>query len=329
MLSDENNPAPWKEAEVVAGIFEKVLTPGARVDVDQLLPDLVTGDLRQCDVVVRYGCRPREFMAIVEVQRRGRKPEIGDFDGWVEKMRGVGANLLICVTSAGFPESIVNSVHKKHHGAVKLVTLADLESAQWPEFLLFRSLPFEECNFEVTGVRFVCDSRNAPADKMGPIAKTAAIFDLDGIGEMLNINDVVKSSNMLDSPHFVADGVIRRTTGRIPGDGRLWLRSASGRHPLLEIEVTLEVCKTVHVLEPAAMKYQGALEDGNDPVLLRFEATLKGGTLVATLTFQWDASQREFRTRADVLSAPAGIGPVAFRVFGTLVDESPRGTPTA
>lgn len=328
MLSDEKNPARSKESEIVAGIFEKILTPGARVNVDQLLPDLMTGDLRQCDVVVRYGCRPREFMAIVEVQRRGRKPEIGDFDGWVEKMRGVGANLLICVTSAGFPESIVNSVSKKHHGAVKLVTLADLESARWPEFLLFRSMPFEECNFDVTGVRAVFDSRNAPTDKMDPIAKTAPIYDLDGVGEMLSINDVVVASNVLNLPGFVADGVGRSTTARLPGGGRLWLRSASGRHPLLEIEVTLEVCKTVHVLEPAAMKYQGALEDGNDPVLLRFEAPLKGGTLVATLTFQWDASQREFRTRADVLSAPAGIGPVACRVFGTLVHESPRGTPT-
>ncbi len=49
----------------------------------------------------------RKHVTIVEVQKQNRKPTLNEFDGWIAKMKQVGANQLICVSEQGFPASIV------------------------------------------------------------------------------------------------------------------------------------------------------------------------------------------------------------------------------
>jgi len=112
--------------ERVAGLLERALAPGTTVHHDVNLPDLTNPPHeRQCDVVVTSGIPPRTTRTIVEVQRRGKKVEVGHFDGWVTKMRDVGAQHLVCVSATGFPASIIAKAARLGP-TVRLLTLKEI-----------------------------------------------------------------------------------------------------------------------------------------------------------------------------------------------------------
>lgn len=115
----------WKTAEHIAAMLEKAVSPDAMVQHNVFLPVIGRPNRkpRQCDVVVTYGKEPRTSRAIVEVQKRNRKPDITTFDGWVAKMREVGAQQLICVSEHGYPQSIIDKVALEIGPTVKLMTL--------------------------------------------------------------------------------------------------------------------------------------------------------------------------------------------------------------
>ncbi len=121
-----DNP-DWKSAEEIAAVLEEALVPTAKVEHDVRLPVIGKRRSRQCDVVITYGEHPRQTIAIVEVQKRRRKPEINTFHGWVQKMREVGAQHLICVSALGYPQSIIDEVQTQHGPTVRLLTLEELE----------------------------------------------------------------------------------------------------------------------------------------------------------------------------------------------------------
>lgn len=118
----------WKRIERIAAILEKALSPSAEVQHDVRLPVIgMEGQQRQCDVVITYGEPPREFLSIVEVQRRNSKPDINTFNGWVTKMEEVGAQQLICVSAKGYPLSIRRRVDERlGHRKVCLLTLEEI-----------------------------------------------------------------------------------------------------------------------------------------------------------------------------------------------------------
>ncbi|RAJ00478.1 hypothetical protein LX64_04184 [Chitinophaga skermanii] len=115
----------WKEAEYFVTQIEQAYAPDAVVKHNVMLPVIGEQRYRQCDVVIYIGKEPRATIFIVEVQKRGSKPDINTFNGWVEKMNEVGANGLICVSHVGFPESITSKVLNKIGPKVKLVTLRE------------------------------------------------------------------------------------------------------------------------------------------------------------------------------------------------------------
>lgn len=142
-----SDPA-WRIQEKVVAILERHLGQKADVRSDQYLPVLANRSRRprQCDIVIYEGEEPRQTISIVEVQKRKGKPKINDFDGWVGKMREVGAQHLICVSEAGFPDSI----EKKADAigpTVRLLTLSELEENQWP-------IPRTAWSSELTLVRY-------------------------------------------------------------------------------------------------------------------------------------------------------------------------------
>src|SRR5262245_34193638 len=117
----------WRMVERVVGLIEATLDPGATVEHDVNLPDLATpGHTRQCDVVVTTGPQHRRTRTIVEVQRRGKKAEVAHFDAWVAKMRAVGAQHLVCVSTAGYPSSVADKAAQLGP-TVRLATLKELE----------------------------------------------------------------------------------------------------------------------------------------------------------------------------------------------------------
>src|SRR5262245_11249284 len=121
-------PEPrWKTVEKVVAFLEKSLAPAANVRHDVHLPNLVTGNPEQFDVVVDAGEGPRMLRSVVEVQKRGKRVAPNDFRGWCKKREEVGAHRLICVSAEPFPKSIIDDVTKRLGPTVRLVRLRDLE----------------------------------------------------------------------------------------------------------------------------------------------------------------------------------------------------------
>jgi hypothetical protein len=130
----------WKKAENIAALIEKTISPDAHVQTNVQLPVLGTSRTRQCDVAIYFGNPPRQTIAIVEVQKRKRKPDITTFHGWLRKMQEVGAQQLFCVSALGYPKSIIDDVQSRIGPTVKLLTMEDLDSGD-------RTSPFTLAQF--------------------------------------------------------------------------------------------------------------------------------------------------------------------------------------
>ncbi|MHA1128647.1 MAG: hypothetical protein ACTSRN_06830 [Alphaproteobacteria bacterium] len=122
---------PGKLKEKVVTILERHIDQKAKVSCDVMMPVISNPALgkRQVDVLIETGTKDRPTRTIVEVQDRKSKPSRLEFDGWLEKMREVGAQHLMCVTSAGFPNSIVEKA-STIGPTVRLFTLEQLEEAR-------------------------------------------------------------------------------------------------------------------------------------------------------------------------------------------------------
>lgn len=97
----------WKDTEKIIAALESRISQDAAIEHNVIMKDL-TGDSdgRQCDIVIRSGVFPRETVTIVEVQDRKSQIDITTFDGFVTKMKSVGAQHLIVVSKREFPKSI-------------------------------------------------------------------------------------------------------------------------------------------------------------------------------------------------------------------------------
>jgi len=123
----------WKEIEKLATVIEQHLDPGATVKHDVKLPDLTdaTGKTkRQCDIVIETGPAHSRTRTIAEVQSRDSKPTILEFEGWLAKMRDVGAQHLLCISEKGFPASISRKA-ATWGPTVRLVTISAIEDGSW------------------------------------------------------------------------------------------------------------------------------------------------------------------------------------------------------
>lgn len=126
------NDPNWKKVEKVVARLEKSISPNARIEHNQYLPDLTSeGTTRQCDVVIYTGNSPRETLHIVEVQDRESPMKINEFDGFVTKMKTVGAQHLICVTKQNYSTTIINRA-KSLGPTVRLLTLKQIEPQNLP-----------------------------------------------------------------------------------------------------------------------------------------------------------------------------------------------------
>lgn len=114
----------WKLIEKTVQALEKILDPGAEIRHNEQLPELDTGILRQCDITIRSGKPPRQTLTIVEVQDRSRKVTLPIYDAWYRKREKLGAQHLICVSTTGFPNSVIKCA-KKTGETVRLVTLTE------------------------------------------------------------------------------------------------------------------------------------------------------------------------------------------------------------
>lgn len=97
-----------KDLERVVELLERSLDPAARIKQNVPMPVLSSqiGATVHCDVVVWSHQGAREFITIIEVQDRTRQMLPNDVRGFVEKMKDVGAQRVVCVSKMDFSKSV-------------------------------------------------------------------------------------------------------------------------------------------------------------------------------------------------------------------------------
>lgn len=143
----------WLSQEHLVHLIEKSIDPDSRVELNVKLKDLnsTSHKARQCDIVIRKGKPPRETITIVEVQKRSRKVELTTFDGWVTKMRDVGAQHLICVSIIGFPDSVKEKA-KRSGNTIRLITIKNQDTQRIPIDIFQFNLTCNEPKYFITSV---------------------------------------------------------------------------------------------------------------------------------------------------------------------------------
>ena len=181
----------WKLTEKVVELIEQTIAPSARVLLDVKLPDLTSneGATRQCDVVIKNGTPPRETISIVEVQDRNKKVDLTTFDGWCQKMRDVGAQHLICVSKAGFPNSVIAKA-RRIGPTVRLILFSQLKTGKWP--FDFFSNTVANHRRELTKITYTKvnykSEQNTPAERINIILNQR---DFEYNGDKVSVNDLV------------------------------------------------------------------------------------------------------------------------------------------
>lgn len=206
----KKNSDGWKQREQLVALIEKCISPDARVEHDVRLPVIGRARTRQCDVVIRYGYPPRESFAIVEIQKRNRKPDITTFHGWVRKMEEVGAGQLFCVSAQGYPDSVIDDVATRLGPRVKLLTLGNLtESTELSGFVLVPNL-IELCpGFAIQAVDLV-DLSGRTDEREITVSTDDAVFSVGDSQVRLSLNDIVSralhnsADIKLPEPHLTA-----------------------------------------------------------------------------------------------------------------------------
>lgn len=207
----------WKYAEKIVERLEKCLAPDAKVERNQMLPSLLTGHERQCDVIILRNSGPRQTLTIVEVQNRGKKVEIGDYGGWCQKRDEVGANCVICVSEQGFPESVITHA-KTQRDRVRLLTLSELQGEHWPVHIVGKEMRFVEVGTELVNMQPVIDSNIVRPNKTVKIKNETPIFRLGSSNRLLSSLELSRKVTQLqpEFQHLPVGVVARRTIFRTP-----------------------------------------------------------------------------------------------------------------
>ncbi len=138
----------WQLIEVIVHTLELQQAEGSTVTYDARMPDLVTGDERQIDVLVESQQAGRPFRRMVEVRDRGRAVSVEFVDQVQTKQQRVGAHRATIVSTRGFTRSSVERLRSDAHS----IDGAELRADRWPEWWTPRVVPLE-------GRRYVLEYR--------------------------------------------------------------------------------------------------------------------------------------------------------------------------
>ena len=281
----------WELTEKVVAILEKALTPTAIVEHNVKLPVLGKPDRRprQCDVVITYGKSPRQSITIVEVQDRTSKPEITTFHGWVEKMREVGAQQLICVSVLGFPQSIIDEVSTQFGPTVKLMTLKQLKEATVQQLIFV--VPYvlhkhPHISFEPAGLMEV---ENPPQHieefELNPNEKVFSMGDNEQYFSLIEFVDRYLKNNIPNL--FYQQGILEPDSYSLQINFRsssrdLWFHLEESRYKVINLPIKIIVETSLTKIPLKVQSYEQ--QDINDT--LAWIVTAKGQVDERDLGFQ-------------------------------------------
>jgi hypothetical protein len=248
-------------SEQIVAVLEKFLAPDDVVQHNVRLPELVTGTLRQCDVIIRAGRPPRQTLTIVEVQDRGRSVEITDYEGWCQKREKLGAQHLICVSRSGFPTSIQRDAALKGD-TIRLMTL--LEANTFPPFFSAREMNVQMQVLLHREASIVWE-KQVPSDLLHAQCDSK-LFRADGHSGLISIMDIADrewlEGRALDVSveHQSPEKFIRRyRLDLVSSNPSLCLPTSNGKFPLIEATITdtVEVHREIMPIDPLAYEQVG------------------------------------------------------------------------
>jgi hypothetical protein len=273
----------WQFIERSAAALEHMLAPDSTVLHNQTLREWVSGLPRQCDAVVWYGTAPRRTLAaIVEVQDRGSKVGLQDFEAWCAKRENLGAQRLICVSCEGYTKDVEISARSKGD-IVTLMTLC--EQDQRPSFLAATGFVSHMQILHYRDARVTYHER-LPA-RAGTVEEKS--FEFPGGGKKVSLDDLAS---------FALKKGLARDTQRRPVDNQfhdLTYRlefGAAGKPLLLK-----EGDQTYSVWEVQITDRIETVSQGLETVPLAYEQKNIDGALVYVLFGKGSYQGREFYTQ--------------------------------
>jgi len=266
-------PENWKEIEKLVHLIERSINPGSEVLHDQNLPVInsPSGRTRQCDVVIVSGTEKRKTTTIVEVQNRKSKVDINTFNGWLEKLREVGAQHLVCVSMQEFPSSI----KEKASQIGSSVILVNLQQSKEPD-----SIPLQLINSRSTFSDFDIQKLSDPTItyskdyidsteltkedlQIDPFGINDEIFSLDGI----TLTTIFKiSQGNLEKRYYNAPK-IQEIVIKEPQEIYVFIKGVFLK--IKELSYKIEWSHCLHNIPPTVMTYD-QIEDGTLAWVLEF-----------------------------------------------------------
>ncbi len=258
----------WKVIEEVAGLLEKSLAPSAKVCRNVLLPVIGKSRKRQCDIVITCGLLPRQTVSIVEVQKRTRKPDINTFHGWCRKMQEVGAQHLICVSTKGYPKSIVDEVANTYGPMVRLLTLNEMRQPEMPGLTIIR--PFiihKKPKFKLEAVGPKVKLEGYREEKVLHLNTADKVFTIDDSTEFKSINELTVSAMNEVANSFHQENIeepdryhVEMTLGS--KDKELWLHIKGKPYKVMELPTRICIETEVSTIPLQSFEYHQESIDG-------------------------------------------------------------------
>lgn len=290
----------WKYMEKVVCLIEKSINKTSEVLHNQNLPVInppsSSGRTRQCDVIIRSKSLRRETLTIVEVQNRNSKVDINTFNGWLEKLKEVGAQHLICVSKLDFPESIKEKAEVLG-ATVMLIKLQNEQDDTQIPMPLMSSLSKYSCFElkEITGleISFCKESLNDSG---------LSLVDLESVP--LKGNDLIFSHDQLNktSFHELSKNHIEKsnlglsslTTSKFSHDVNFDLFFVCNNKfiKLKQLDYQFDWCHKEYELIPTYMSYE-QLGDGKLAWVLDFTFNKDGSKFSIQMPFTCDGDGLE------------------------------------
>ncbi len=114
-MKEEKISPEWREFEKLVALIERHLSPkGATINSPDLIPDKITGELREVDASIRYQVGSVPLLITIECRKRASKEDSTWIEQLASKRDDIGASATVAVSSTGFSEPAIKKA--RFHG---------------------------------------------------------------------------------------------------------------------------------------------------------------------------------------------------------------------
>lgn len=264
----------WKEIEKLVHLIEQSINPSSIVLHNQNLPVInsPSGRTRQCDVVIISGTEKRKTTTIVEVQNRNSSVDINTFNGWLEKIKEVGAQHLVCVSMQEFPSSIKEKARQIGSSVMLVKLQQSLEPDTIPLQLINSKATFSDFNIQelfdlnLTYSKACIESTELTAEdlQISHFNINDEIFSINGI-TLTSIFSI--SRDILKQQNFNANE-LHEIEIKDPQEIYVYIKGVFLK--VIQLRYKIKWTHNIHVITPSVMTYD-QIEDGTLAWVLEYK----------------------------------------------------------